>query len=55
MPLKGCAQRRAPTDPLIVPISGAQIRQLLQRRGPIETFFKDRMREILYESKFPDA
>lgn len=49
------SKARSEHRPLIVPVTGAQIRQLLQRRGPIETFFKDRIRDILYERKFPSA
>lgn len=39
--------------PVIVPVTGDQIRQLLQRRAPIEAFFKERVRDMLYQRKFP--
>lgn len=43
---------RGENRPLVVPISGDQIRQMLQRRGLIELFFKDRIRDVRYDRKY---
>lgn len=37
--------------PLIVPITGEGIRELLERNGAVETFLKNQVRDVLYQLK----
>jgi hypothetical protein len=38
--------------PLIVPISGDDLKKLIRKRGQLDEFFKDKIREIKYVRKY---